>query len=401
MTVYQLIATPFLDDYLVLKPGSEDGVRLPADHFQQLAAAAEDAPAPSWLLDAARKQWGLSLPGGSINQSVLIRPKSSYGFCRATWEINLGCNFSCEHCYLGDRPFAGMEHDEKLRMLTILRDAGAVWLQVTGGEPLIDPDFVDAYTHAFDLGMMIQVSTNASVLHRPKILELLTSRLPYRVTISVYGAGPGTFDALVAHKGAFAKFHKGVAAGLEAGLPMNLNLVITKTNADDLDSMVALAQGWGLPYTVYSNISPTFKGGNKTLLAQSMDHLKARQPFRGCNAGQTFFHVDPHGKASTCKIAREHAIPLMDEGIEGLSRLAAISDQLLQRGAGCTGCQVQGTCGTCMPLVRRYREAKAPMERYCQHRETGEVIINVASDSDAPGKHAGRGANLSAACTAG
>ncbi len=399
--MYQLIATPFLSDYLVLKPGSELGIRLPAGHFEELrAAAVADEPVPMWLVDATRQQWGLGLRDEPINCSVLVRDKSPFGFCRATWEINLGCNFDCEHCYLGDRPFAGLQLVDKLRVITMLRDAGAVWLQITGGEPLIDPDFIDAYSHAFDMGMMIQISTNASTLHKPKNLNLLTERPPYRVTVSVYGASEASFDKLVNHKGAFTKFRKGVTAGLEAGLSMNLNLVITKTNGDEIEGMMALANSWGLPFTIYSNISPTFTGGNKTLLAQSMAHLASRRPFQGCNAGLTFFHVDPHGNASTCKIAREDAIPLIEEGVVGLSRLGAVSDQLLQRGGGCTSCQIQGTCGTCMPLVRRYREAKAPMERYCQHRETGEVIINDTCTPTATEQFGGCGANLSAACTA-
>ncbi len=43
------------------------------------------------------------------------------------------------------------------------------------------------------------------------------------------------------------------------------------------------------------------------------------------------------------------------------------ADKLLLRQGGCTGCQLQGTCGTCMPLVTLYRKAKAPLSAYCQH----------------------------------
>jgi MoaA/NifB/PqqE/SkfB family radical SAM enzyme len=42
-----------------------------------------------------------------------------------------------------------------------------VWLQITGGEPTTDRDFIDAYRLAFELGMMIAVSTNGSRLWHP------------------------------------------------------------------------------------------------------------------------------------------------------------------------------------------------------------------------------------------
>jgi MoaA/NifB/PqqE/SkfB family radical SAM enzyme len=58
-------------------------------------------------------------------------------------------------------------------------------VQLTGGEPLIDKLFPDVYGLAFELGMMLSISTNGSRLSSPKIMTLLTERRPYRVTVSV------------------------------------------------------------------------------------------------------------------------------------------------------------------------------------------------------------------------
>ena len=77
---------------------------------------------------------------------------------------------------------------------------------MTGGEPLIDRQFVESYTYAWDLGMMISISTNASRLWRPEILELLGNRPAYRLTISVYGATADSYDTLVRRRGAFDNF---------------------------------------------------------------------------------------------------------------------------------------------------------------------------------------------------
>lgn len=43
------------------------------------------------------------------------------------------------------------------------------------------------------------------------------------------------------------------------------------------------------------------------------------------------YHVDPHGKASICKVGRDPQVSLIDEGVEGLSRLGGIADRLLLR----------------------------------------------------------------------
>ncbi|MFS0696345.1 hypothetical protein [Streptomyces nitrosporeus] len=57
---------------------------------------------------------------------------------------------------------------DKVRLLCLLRDAGVLWLQFTGGEPLIDRDFMDAYTLAHRSGMLIEILTNGPRLHRPR-----------------------------------------------------------------------------------------------------------------------------------------------------------------------------------------------------------------------------------------
>jgi uncharacterized Fe-S cluster-containing radical SAM superfamily protein len=376
--MHSLIATPFLDEgFLVLKPGSEQGMRIPPGHYQQLAElSVHNTLTPDWLVTAASDRWGLHLHGRPINDVLTLRTRSGYGYGRASWELNLGCNYDCEHCYLDIKRFEGLMWNQRIELLHILRDAGVVWLQLTGGEPLIDRLFVDTYIHAFDLGMMISISSNASRLWRPEILDLLTTRPPYHLTISVYGSTPTSYDALVRRPGAFAKFHRGLTAAHEAGLPMNLNLVVTQTNDHEVNGMIALADSFGLPYHVFSNMSPTIMGSARSLPAQSIPLLKARKPFTGCNAGHTFFHVDPHGHASICKVGRDPYINLLAEGVQGLRRLGGIADGLLARQGGCGGCTVQGTCGTCMPLVQLYRRAESPLERYCQHREGGEVIIN-------------------------
>ena len=60
----------------------------------------------------------------------------------------------------------------------MMRDAGVIWLQITGGEPTIDKDFTGAYRLASELGMMLTVSTNGSRLWRPDLLELFTTLPP-------------------------------------------------------------------------------------------------------------------------------------------------------------------------------------------------------------------------------
>jgi hypothetical protein len=93
---HALIAAPFLGQHLLLRPGSTAGVQLPRGHFDQLTrAAAENGPYPSWLPGLARDTWQVQLPDtAKTGGSVLVRKESPFGYGRASWEINLGCNYA-------------------------------------------------------------------------------------------------------------------------------------------------------------------------------------------------------------------------------------------------------------------------------------------------------------------
>lgn len=366
--MHDLIVSPFLGDYLVTRPDSERGVKVPRSRYEELdSAASQDLPVPVWLADAAQRCWGLDLADQKTHDAVLVRKESAYGFGRASYELNLGCNYDCEHCYLGLKQFSGLSWPDREKLLHIMRDAGVLWLQLTGGEPLIDKLFPLVYMLAWDLGMMIGISSNGSRLNSPEILELLTTRRPYRLTLSVYGATEESYDGLTRRRGSFRKFERGLAAAIEAGLPVKLNIVVARHNEHEVAAMEAMAQQRGLPYHVFTNMSPTIYGGSESLPAQSVEYQRKRRPFRGCGAGVTFFHVDPHGVASICKVGRDPAVDLMTEGIDGLPRLAGIAGTLHTRSGGCTGCTLSGTCGTCRPLAKLYQQAKAPLSAYCQH----------------------------------
>jgi MoaA/NifB/PqqE/SkfB family radical SAM enzyme len=370
--VYQVIVSPQEDTFVAVRAGHHAAMRLPSSYYAELADTADrHGHVPDWFADAARQAWQIDLTGSLCDDTVMVRqlPAAAVSYSRASWEINKGCNFSCEHCYLEQRPFAGLPLDDKLRLIDMLADMGVLWFQITGGEPLIDPDFPPAYERAHAAGMMLEVLTNGSRLARPELITLFQRRRPHQITVSMYGASPDTADALTQTKGAFKNTYRGLLAAADAGLPVQVTLIITKHNETELDAMRALIEGLGFPYKQFGSISPTYTGNGKTLEAQAPGYLDKSAIFAGCPAGHTSFHVDPTGFATMCKVGRDQPINLITEGPQGLTRLPAIADAQMLRTGGCTGCTLSSTCRVCRPMARVYQEAKAPLENYCQHDE--------------------------------
>lgn len=366
--MHQVIVSPQSKRFVAVRPGAKGGMQLPRDKYEEVRTAVEaDTSLPQWLLDAAARAWGVDLSASPAPSAVLVRPETALNYSRATWEINRGCNFACDMCVVWKRPVAGLPMEEKLKLLESVRDSGVLWFQFTGGEPTIDPHFIDAYRAAYAMGMMLEILTNGSRLDHGPTLDVLTQLPPHKVTVSLYGATEETFEALTKTRGAYKRVMRGLEAAREAKLPVDLSLIVTTHNAHELDEMKALADQFGFPFKVFSDISPSYNGDSGPLDYQSPDFIRRQEVFRGCPAGHTFYHLDPFGSATMCKVGRENPIDLLSQGVGGLRALPLIADAQMVRSGGCSGCALSGSCRVCRPLAKLYQEAKAPLRNYCQH----------------------------------
>ena len=118
------------------------------------------------------------------------------------------------------------------------------------------------------------------------------------------------------------------------------------------------------------------------LILGAVEMLKVDVAEQGCGRHVCCFHLVPEEAESlglvgsqvsgepygqSWPFGRDPQVDLIAEGADGLRRLAAVADALVTRHGGCSGCTLQKTCGTCMPLASLYRQAKAPLEVFCQH----------------------------------
>lgn len=131
--MHEFIVSPFLGNYVVVRQGHRNGVTIPRAKYLELVEAVPVDITPAWLVAAARRAWDLDISDEPMSRTLLVRPESPFGYGRASYELNLGCNYDCEHCYLGLKRFDGLSWPDRERLLHIMRDAGVLWLQLTGG----------------------------------------------------------------------------------------------------------------------------------------------------------------------------------------------------------------------------------------------------------------------------
>ena len=123
---HQLIASPYLDGHLIVSPAGRGASGSGPAGTPSCATRRPAAPVPDWLAAAARAAWGLDVASQATGKTIMVRPETEYGYARASYEVNLGCNYDCEHCYLGDKQFAGMDWPGRERLLNVMAAAGVL-----------------------------------------------------------------------------------------------------------------------------------------------------------------------------------------------------------------------------------------------------------------------------------
>ena len=298
-------------------------------------------------------------------------------------EVTSRCNLRCVHCYLGPqeeqhaRRAAEMSTGEVTAFIDQMVEAGTLYLTITGGDPMMRPDFPQIYRHARQSGLLVTVFCDG-VLVSERIVELFRELPPSLIEVSIYGATAETYERITRVPGSFPKFLAGLARLREAGLKVGLKSVLMTLNQHEMLAMEQMAQDWGLKFRYDSAIFPCLPNrgtepldlrvppaqavalemANPQRLAVMADYFETRQDVPGspelyqCGAGLTSFYVDPFGDVSPCLMttkyrysARGQAGGFAARWRDDVSRIRTLRPQNPDH--GCHTCGVRAVCGGC------------------------------------------------------
>lgn len=178
-----------------------------------------------------------------------------------TFELTARCNLRCRMCYIHRE-----ENDSEIKTdefsseewLNIAKEAqqcGMLFLLLTGGEPFIRPDFEEIYRRCRELGIIVSINTNGTMLGEKQV-ELLRKLPPQRVNITLYGASEATYEKLCRSGSAFERAYRAVAMLTEAGVPVKINYSVTPYNIGDLDAVERFANEHNLPLQAATYMFP-------------------------------------------------------------------------------------------------------------------------------------------------
>lgn len=165
-----------------------------------------------------------------------------------TFELSPVCNFSCRMCYVRKTPKEVAESPRGIltledwrRIAREARDSGLLYLLLTGGEPLLWPDFWTLYDELIDMGFLISINTNGSLIDDAAIAHF-RRKPPLKLNITLYGANDETYYRLCGIRGVFDRVDHAIRGLTEVGIPVKVNCSLTPENAADLDWIVDYAK---------------------------------------------------------------------------------------------------------------------------------------------------------------
>ncbi len=182
-----------------------------------------------------------------------------------TFELSPLCNFACKMCYVRKTPAEVRAHprpmldcEDWLRIAREGRERGLLFLLLTGGEPLLWPRFWELYEELVDMGMLVAINTNGSLIDDAAIARF-RRRPPRRVNITLYGGSDETYRRLCGVDGVFRKVDHAIRSLRAVGIPVKLNCSLTPHNASDLQTMVYYAKDVGLRLDLATYMFPPIR----------------------------------------------------------------------------------------------------------------------------------------------
>ena len=158
------------------------------------------------------------------------------------WSITGRCNLQCRHCYLDapDALYGEMSLDECNKIMDQMVEANISSVSITGGEPLVRPDFVQFITALKERRLHIDTIYTNGLLVTEKWIEKFKALYPEKVLFSLSFDGIGCHDWLRGRIGMEQRTIEAIKLLTAHGYPIEIETPIFKDNLDKLPATCEL-----------------------------------------------------------------------------------------------------------------------------------------------------------------
>ena len=298
------------------------------------------------------------------------------------------CNLNCDMCYVR---MSREEMEEVGRLRTMeewtktaedMMKAGTLFVLLTGGEPLLYPHFRELYQKLRELGMIITINTNGTLIDE-------------------------TYERLCHYPGGLDKAVNGIRLLRERNIDVKVNGSLAKANVDDRMKIIELGESLDAPVRIDTYMYPSVRERNHAynnqarldpeMAAKARVEVLQREmgeevfaQYRkiqldeaentpegeavpgqmACRAGKSSFVVNWQGEMRSCVVLDKPSIPLRDVEFEEAWKFTKKETESLRISARCSSCKLRKVCNTCVAAaIAETGKADGVPEYLCRYTE--------------------------------
>ena len=253
-------------------------------------------------------------------------------------DLTYRCNNSCRHCWVRLSANAPEEQnelsfDEIRRIADEARAMGTRSWSISGGEPMLRPDFADIFEYLTAKVKTYSLNTNGTLI-TPEIAQILKRKGSKMVAL--YGATSETYDRVAMHEGGFEMAMQGFRYLQEAGAGFTVQLIPMRDNwheweqiqvlANSLSDSVRIGAAW-LYKTACGSVARNAEIDRQRLGPEIVIELDQPIPrddtnreesnikkveddclFTGCIADRSSFYINPYGQLTFCSYIQDPSL---------------------------------------------------------------------------------------------
>lgn len=335
------------------------------------------------------------------------------------------CNMNCRMCYIR---LSRAEMEEKGRLRTAaewldlaaqMQQAGTLFVLLTGGEPLLYPEFREIYLGLRKLGMILTVNTNGTLLDEDWA-DFFAAYPPRRINITLYGASKETYQSLCGFSDGFAKACHAIRLLRARNIDVKINGSLVRANQQELSSLVDLAASLdapihvdtymypavrerSLPFPEDARLSPETAAAQNIAFARAFltpeafhsfvqkicddvlpEDAPADQPNRmHCQAGKSSCTVNWQGMLRPCVMLSHPSVPVFETGFSHAWEQLQKDIDNICLSSRCGSCRLRRICPVCAACARLETGSFADTPDYlCRYtEELLHIAKTFAADS--------------------
>ncbi len=325
---------------------------------------------------------------------------------KGSLDLTYRCDNDCRHCWLR-LPSGSTEAARELSLDEIrcivdeARSLGCREWTISGGEPMLRPDFPGIFDHITSRSARYTLITNGTLI-TPEIAILM--KRPGAKLVSLYGATADVHDGITRTPGSFQSLERGIDHLRTAGTGFTVQIVPMRANYHQLAEMVRLAGSWSPEWRLGAAWLHLSASGdparNREILAQRLDpddvarldplpipglaepaggdtpcpDPNGARLYADCIAARRSFHIDPYGGMSFCALAKDpvlrcdlRATGFADAWAKVLPGMAGAIKARPDYFDHCGGCGHRTDCRWCpVYAFLEHRDHSAPVDYLCR-----------------------------------